>query len=199
MNEAKSETKETVFTIPNIFSVLRILLVPFFLLMMFQRRPAEALIIFLFASFTDFLDGITARVWRQKTRIGSYLDPAADKLLMSSAFISLSLPSLGNPNVIPLWLTFSAIGRDILIVTSAFILYITLKQRTFNPSLIGKTCVVSQMIVLTLVLFYNATASSSPLLNWLYLFTLFLIILSSIFYAISEVRIIFSPGNRRPL
>ena len=120
MNKQK---EERFWTVPNFFSMLRIFLIPLFLYMLLQNKALHAMIVFLFASSTDVLDGMTARIWDQKTKIGGLLDPAADKLLMTTAIIILSIPSVSQPNTIPLWLTVAIIGRDIAIVSAAFLMY----------------------------------------------------------------------------
>lgn len=175
--------KSDLLKLPNIISLLRILLIPVFLVLMVNRKTAEAFYVFLFAGLTDILDGFTARVMHLKTKIGAILDPAADKLLMTASFIILTLPLLNSPNVIPSWLTISVVGRDVLIASAALVLYILKGQKTFLPSLLGKTCTVLQVMVPLLVLFLNYRKISSPLLLWLYYLTLLFTLLSAVHYA----------------
>lgn len=175
--------KSDLLKLPNIISLLRILLIPVFLVLMVNRKTAEAFYVFLFAGLTDILDGFTARVMHLKTKIGVILDPTADKLLMTASFIILTLPLLNSPNVIPSWLTISVVGRDVLIASAALVLYILKGQKTFLPSLLGKTCTVLQVMVPLLVLFLNYRKISSPLLLWLYYLTLLFTFLSAVHYA----------------
>ena len=178
----KEKTEERFWTIPNFFSMLRICLIPLFLYMMLQNHILEALVVFLIASTTDVLDGMTARIWDQKTKIGGLLDPAADKLLMTAAIIILSLPSVSQPNTIPLWLTIAIIGRDIAIVFAAFLMYRLRRHTKFPPSLLGKTSTVLQMGVILCVLLLNVLERAPGFLAWLYIVTFALTIISGIGY-----------------
>ena len=178
----KEKTEERFWTIPNFFSMLRICLIPLFLYMMLQNHILEALVVFLIASTTDVLDGMTARIWDQKTKIGGLLDPAADKLLMTAAIIILSLPSVSQPNTIPLWLTIAIIGRDIAIVFAAFLMYRLRRHTKFPPSLLGKASTVLQMGVILCVLLLNVLERAPVFLAWLYIVTFALTIISGIGY-----------------
>lgn len=182
------EKRNHLVTAPNILSFLRILLIPLFLDMVFRHKSLGALIVFLLAGLTDVLDGFTARVWRQKSKIGAYLDPAGDKLLMTSAFIILSFPSLSRPNPIPLMLTLVVVGRDVLIVLSAFIINQLTRKSFFPPSLLGKASTICQMGVLFLVLLFNYLQTTSPILDWVYGLTLVLTLLSGIHYGLIGYR-----------
>ena len=153
----------------------------------------EASAIFFFAGFTDVLDGVAARLFHQKTKIGALLDPAGDKLLMTSAFIVLTIPSLNSPHIIPLWLTIVVISRDLFIVSSAFTLYKLRGQKTFLPSLWGKSSTVCQFMVLILVLFFNSFQISFPYLRLFYFLTLALTLLSGVHYFYIGFRIISVP------
>ncbi len=185
----KEKEKKNVFNFPNTLSLLRILLVPIFLILIINRKTLEAFVVFLTAGFTDILDGFTARLWNQKTKIGALLDPAADKLLMTASFIVLSLPALNSPNVIPLWLTIIVISRDLSIVSFAFAAYKLRGQKIFPPSTLGKTCTVLQCAVAILVLFFNSVHISTPYLNWLFLLTLVFTLLSSVHYSFIGYKI----------
>ena len=189
----RNEEKNIILNLPNILSLLRILLVPVFVVLMVQRKIVEASAVFFFAGFTDVLDGFAARLLHQKTKIGALLDPAGDKLLMTSAFIVLTIPSLNSPHIIPLWLTIVVISRDLFIVSSAFALYKLRGQKSFPPSLLGKSSTVCQFIVLILVLLFNSFQISSPYLRPLYFLTLALTLLSGIHYSYIGFKIISLP------
>ncbi len=184
------EEKNNFLTAPNFLSSLRILLVPVFLVMIFRQKVFYALMVFLVAGATDLFDGLFARIWHQKTRIGALLDPAADKLLATSAFIVLTLPALNSPNVIPLWLTVVVIGRDLLIVLGAIILYILINQKKFKPSILGKASTSCQLTVVLLVLFFNSIETSPTFLGLVFHFTLIATILSGIHYTYVGVRML---------
>jgi len=189
----RKEEKNSLLNLPNILSLLRILLIPVFLALMIQGKVMEASAVFFFAGFTDILDGFAARLLHQKTKIGALLDPAGDKLLMTSAFIVLTIPSLNSPHIIPLWLTIAVISRDLFIVSSAFALYKLRGQKTFPPSIWGKSSTVCQFMVLILVLFFNSFQISFPYLWLLYFLTLALTLLSGVHYSYIGFRIISVP------
>lgn len=186
MNKQK---EERFWTVPNFFSMLRIFLIPVFLYMLLQNKVFQAMIVFLFASTTDILDGMTARIWDQKTKIGGLLDPAADKLLMTAAIIILSIPSISQPNTIPLWLTVAIIGRDIAIVSAAFMIYKLRDHTKFPPSLIGKTSTVCQMGVILCVLLLNVLDRTPAFLSLLYILTVALTIISGFGYGLRGIRL----------
>lgn len=184
----KKQKEERLWTVPNFFSMLRIFLIPLFLYMLLQNKALHAMIVFLFASSTDVLDGMTARIWDQKTKIGGLLDPAADKLLMTTAVIILSIPSVSQPNTIPLWLTVAIIGRDIAIVSVSFVMYKLRGHTKFPPSLTGKTSTVCQMGVILCVLLLNVLDRTPVFLSWLYILTFSLTFISGFGYGLRGIR-----------
>jgi cardiolipin synthase (CMP-forming) len=178
----KKEPRDRIFTIPNIISLARIFIIPFFLWLLISGKTAAALATFTAAALTDLLDGMAARLLRQKSKLGALLDPAGDKLLMTAALIGLTLPHLDLPNLIPLWLTVIIIGRDVFIVGSALFLYKTQGQTSFPPTFLGKLTTFTQMSVLVLVLVYNAVNKTAQILTWTYILTAGLTILSWLQY-----------------
>ena len=182
------ERKKNIFTAANILTMLRIFLIPVFMALMLQHKTTLAFFVFLLAITTDLLDGIVARVWQQKTKLGTFLDPAADKLLMASTFIVLSLPSVSTPNTIPVWLVIVVISRDLYIVSGA-LTYIRLTKATeANPSMIGKICTVVEMSLLTLVLLYNSLGKAPSYLAQVYLLTMVFALLSAAHYTYIGIR-----------
>jgi cardiolipin synthase len=129
--------------IPNTLTIIRILSVPVFVICLLYDRFWVALLIFVGAGITDGLDGLIARVFRQKTTIGTYLDPIADKLLLTTAFIVLAI--LGS---IPSWLTVIVIARDIIIALGVLILFLTFHKVEIRPVLIGKTTTAFQIVTI---------------------------------------------------
>jgi cardiolipin synthase (CMP-forming) len=175
--------QDSFFTVPNMITLVRIFLIPFFLYFMLQKRLQLAFIIFFLAICTDFMDGAAARILNQKSKWGALLDPAGDKLLMTVAFILLTMPSISSPNHLPVWLTVAVIGRDVFIVSGSAVIYAKIKRSSFPPSLIGKACTILQMTTLVLVLFFNFLSREVPCLYWIYGATFILIILSGIHYS----------------
>ena len=123
--------------LPNILTLIRILLIPLFIIFLISKSFQGALIIFVIAGITDALDGFIARIWHQHTDLGSYLDPIADKLLLASAFITLAI--LG---IVPYWLTVIVMSRDILIATGFWVLTMTDHEPTIKPRYTSKVTTV---------------------------------------------------------
>ncbi|MCK4336523.1 MAG: CDP-diacylglycerol--glycerol-3-phosphate 3-phosphatidyltransferase [Candidatus Aminicenantes bacterium] len=185
----KNEIKDRIFSIPNILSLIRILLVPVFIVLILNKKIFEGLLVFLIASATDALDGFIARSFHQKTRLGQFLDPAADKLLMNASYIILSISSLSYPNVIPIWLTGCVFGRDILIVSVSFYLYRITNKKYVSVTIPGKLTTICQTAVLLLVLFFNWKEITPSILMWFYYLTLILTIFSGINYAVKGFQL----------
>jgi cardiolipin synthase len=140
------------FTIPNLLSVLRMGLVPLFIIAVLDGQSLRALILFLVAGVTDALDGFIARFANQQSLLGTYLDPIADKILLTSAYIALSIPSLNHGAQIPVWITVLVIARDLLIVVMAVILALAAGIRKFPPSVLSKINTAAQVVTVMVVL-----------------------------------------------
>src|ERR1041385_7634031 len=112
----KSRLAISLTTTANQLTILRIVFVPAFIIFLVYREMALALATFVLAGITDVLDGIIARRFGQKTSIGAVLDPLADKLLMASSILILSLPQMEFHNTIPRWLMITILCRDIFIL-----------------------------------------------------------------------------------
>jgi cardiolipin synthase len=149
------EVKSTFGTLPNYLTLLRIVLVPFFVACLLKHRLIEAFIIFLLAGLTDVLDGLVARLWHQRSVAGLWLDPLADKLLLFSGFFLLGFSEYGSPNTIPWRVFWVVLGRDLLIVIGAVVLLFLKRKRSFPPTLVGKTSTVCQVLTIMAVLFFN--------------------------------------------
>jgi cardiolipin synthase len=132
---------------PNLLTLLRICLAPFLVVAVLERRFAVAFVLFLMAASTDAMDGLLARWLRQRTRLGQYLDPVADKLLLSSLFLVLTYMGILEPRIAVL-----VFGRDLGMLLTAVILYATTNLRDFHPSLLGKANSLSQVTAIGVVL-----------------------------------------------
>jgi cardiolipin synthase (CMP-forming) len=146
------------FTIPNLLSLARMGLVPFFMIAVLDGKPRQALILFLVAGLTDACDGAIARLTNQQSRLGAYLDPMADKLLLMSAYASLSIPGLNPGFRIPFWVTVLVIARDVVIVVVSVVLYLALEIQRFPPAKISKVTTAVQVITVLLVLVAGMSA-----------------------------------------
>lgn len=144
------------FTIPNLLTLLRLLLVPFFLVASFRHMWTVAFIIFLSAAITDILDGHLARRLNQRSRLGAILDPIADKTMLVTGYLFYTLeahlPKIG----LPPWLTFVVFIRDFIIMIFAYLLYTRVQVKRFPPSWAGKTSTVLQAGTLATTIAVNA-------------------------------------------
>ena len=163
------DKSERILSIPNLFSLSRVFLVPVFLFAVINGRTQMAFIVFLVSASTDFLDGASARLLDQKTKLGALLDPFGDKLFMTAAIIILTIPSLNSPNVLPIWLTALVIGRDVLIVGGSVALYLMIRADSFPPTLTGKASTVWQFSTLLLALLFNMLGKEAGFLLWCYI------------------------------
>lgn len=139
----------------NQLTILRIAAIPFFVLLLVYGYPGAAIIVFVLAGITDALDGLIARRLRQKTALGSFLDPMADKLLMTAAFVTLTVPSVPVKAHIPVWLTILSISRDLLIALFALLMHLRLDVSQFPPTLLGKCTTAVQLITIGACLLAN--------------------------------------------
>lgn len=136
-----------IFNLPNTLTVARIVIIPVFITAVIYKKHEYALALFVAAALTDLLDGFIARVTNQKTALGQFLDPLADKFLLVSSFILFSIQGW-----IPLWLTITVISRDLIVVVGWFLLYLLTHRVTIQPVFLGKTAIALQLITLALVL-----------------------------------------------
>jgi cardiolipin synthase len=144
-----------VFTIANQLTLLRLLLIPAFVIFTLYGKFGWALITFVVAGLTDLLDGLAARAAGQKSELGAWLDPAADKLLLVTTFVVLTLPNIGLVNRIPLWLTVLIISRDVGIVLTVAIVNLAVGPKTFKPSPLGKAATAIFIVACGLVMLFN--------------------------------------------
>src|SRR5579863_349641 len=138
--------RSRIFTVPNELTFLRLAFLPFFIIAIKYDRYAVALGILVLAGFTDGLDGLLARGLNQKTPLGAYLDPIADKLLLSSSFFALALKGK-----IAWWLAIMVLGRDVLLLVACATILLTVGYRPFPPSVWGKATTFFELGLVFLV------------------------------------------------
>ncbi len=126
--------------LPNWLTTLRILLIPVFVSLLVYRRAGAALLVFCLASLTDMLDGYIARVQGRQTRLGAFLDPLADKLLLTCGFVTLTWLK-----VIPFWITAVVVSRDLVLSIGVLVIHVAGGTVYPSPSWIGKMSTVFQM------------------------------------------------------
>ena len=133
--------------LPNLLTLTRILLIPLFVILIINQSFSWALIIFALAGITDGIDGLIARITRQRTELGAYLDPIADKLLLSAGFVTLAIIEL-----VPSWLAVIVITRDVIILLGILVMILTNYHPQIRPSLISKVTTTLQILTILLVL-----------------------------------------------
>lgn len=183
-------------TLANQLTFLRLVAVPFFILSILGARFGVALAIFIAAGVTDLLDGLIARVFKQRTPLGAYLDPAADKLLLTAAFVLLTrypnlFQAIPMTNRIPIGLTILVISRDVLIVTIAWMLHLAYGETKFRPTLAGKITTGTELVTIGIFLLFNDLQRTHPLVPIAVGATLTMILVSGFHYiwrTVSHVR-----------
>ncbi len=163
-----------IVTVPNLLTVFRMVLIPVFVSLLFYQRFLLALGIFILAGITDGLDGLLARRFNQKSQLGTILDPIADKLMLVTSFVVLSMRSvfpqpLPSHLPVPFWVTVAVISRDVFILVGAAAINIVTGFRGFRPSMLGKINTVVQIIAIAIIIF----AASVPYGTGYYLPTLY--------------------------
>ncbi len=173
--------------VPNILSLTRILLTPLFVICVMRGLFPLALVIFTIAGISDALDGFIARYFNQRTVLGAYLDPIADKILLMSAFISLAILQ-----IIPPWLTVVVISRDIFIVIGYAIFEITdMRHRIeVKPSIVSKFTTVAQLTSVFFALLNPDVYAELRLKIFLYWLTAGLTIMSGLHYIYKGMKIL---------
>src|SRR5207247_2569392 len=131
------------------------LLIPACVILVVYGYLGWALLVFGFAGATDALDGLIARWSGQKTSLGAWLDPMADKLLLVTTFVVLTLPGLNLANRLPIWLTVLIISRDVVIVLTVAIVNLAIGSRTFRPSMFGKAATMIYILTAVATIFFN--------------------------------------------
>jgi cardiolipin synthase (CMP-forming) len=174
--------------LPNILTIIRILLVPVFVIYLQKNMFMPALIIFTIAGVSDGLDGLLARYLNQKTILGAHLDPLADKLLLAAAFVTLSIIQC-----IPDWLTVIVISRDILIMLGVGVCIMLEIKVEIKPSFVSKCTTVSQLLTVFLVLLYLSLPGTAIIpdtyARLLYMTTACLTIISGLHYIYKNMNI----------
>jgi cardiolipin synthase len=151
-------------TIANMITVLRVILVPIFLIYMINGRTLASLVIFGIATVSDAVDGFIARVFDQKSNLGAHLDPLADKILLTTAYIILAVFKM-----IPSWLTVLIISRDVIILLGVLVFYLTHYPVAIHPSILSKatTCIQLATVIIVLSSDYMKIPLSNPSIFWL--------------------------------
>jgi cardiolipin synthase len=147
-----------IITWPNLLTIIRMALVPVFVSLLFYQKFLLALAAFVFAGITDALDGLLARRFHQQSPLGRILDPIADKMMLVTSFVVLSMRSVYPTPIpshlpIPFWVTITVISRDVFILVGAAAINMVTGFRAFQPSFLGKLSTVVQIVAIAVVIF----------------------------------------------
>jgi len=164
-------------TIPNLITALRIILAPVFVIYLINDRLNAALVVFLICMVSDGIDGMVARWFNQKSRLGAYLDPLADKTLLVTAFLLLAVRGY-----LPSWLTVAAIARDVMILLGVLVFHLNRMEIKIRPSALSKINTCVQFITLSVVLLKGFVLLPSAVYDALYYITAGLTIGSGLHY-----------------
>ncbi len=176
----------------NWLTVVRIVLIPVFVTLLVYRRAPTALLVFLLASLTDLLDGYIARRRGSLTRLGAFLDPMADKLLLTASFITLTYLK-----VIPFWMTAVVISRDLMLMLGAALIHIAGGTIYPAPTGLGKASTFFQMatVLAAMLHFYFKVPTAPKLFVWM---TAIFTTASGLQYLYQGTRLLNPPAPRDP-
>jgi len=189
-----------IVTLPNLLTVFRMALIPVFVSLLFYQKFVWALGIFVVAGITDGLDGLLARRFQQQSPLGRILDPIADKMMLVTSFVVLSMPSVFPAPMpkhlpVPFWVTVTVISRDVFIIVGAAAINMVTGFRAFRPSLLGKISTVVQIIAVAAVILGARTrVGTGYYLPTLYMSVFALALLSGMHYVFFVSRLL----NQRP-
>ncbi|MBW1998352.1 MAG: CDP-alcohol phosphatidyltransferase family protein [Deltaproteobacteria bacterium] len=172
-------------TIANLITSIRIILAPIFIIYLINDQFLSALIVFLLCAISDGLDGMTARLFKQQSKLGTFLDPLADKMLLVATFIVLFAR-----NHIPNWLTVVVIARDILILSGVVVLFLNGLEFNVRPSILGKIATCLQFATVISILSKEYLGLPVEFLLMMFYVTGFFTITSGLHYMHSWFKII---------
>ena len=179
-------------TIPNLLTILRILLTPLLVIFLLDEKLNAALAVFIIAGITDGLDGLIARLYMQKSKLGAFLDPLADKLLLATTYVLLAVK-----NLVPNWLTVIVLSRDVLIVLGVFVLFMQDLPFEVRPTIASKLTTCAQIFT-AIVTMASAIASPHPILrSILFYITAGLTIVSWAQYTVKGIRLMQGTGDNQ--
>jgi cardiolipin synthase (CMP-forming) len=184
-----------IITLPHLLTLFRMVLIPVFVSLLFYQRFGWALLSFLLAGVTDGLDGLFARRFNQKSQLGTILDPIADKLLLTTSFIVLSLKQISPAPLprhfpVPFWVTTAVISRDVFIIVGAAAINIVTGFRGFRPSWLGKVNTAVQILAIAAILVAAIFPSVSGYLPTVYTTVFAFALFSGVHYVFFASRLL---------
>ena len=181
----KSVKKENIFNIPNLLTMLRIVLTPVFAFLLLTDKYLAALIIIVIASITDFLDGQIARRFNMQTAFGRLLDPIADKILVFCSVVALMIKFN-----FPLWIGLIIIGRDIVILIGGLLFLKKDKRKAIAPNVFGKISTIFQLTTITIFIVASVYSYYALWIDILLYLTVLMTIVSGISYIIKGYNVL---------
>jgi cardiolipin synthase len=181
-----------VWTVANLLTALRIVLTVPFLYLISKGSYGGALAVFFIASLTDFTDGYVARRFNQRTSVGRIMDPLADKILTTAAYIVMAIPRAGLPSI-PIWLAAAVVIRDVVILLGSLIVFLAMRFKQFEPSILGKINTLVELGLIVWFLAFNGISGLGPLRPLLpacYVIVLCSVLLSGGYYILRGIQII---------
>src|SRR6187399_1279088 len=172
---------EPILGFPNQLTILRMICAPAFVALTLDGQLRAAVAVFILGGVTDLFDGLIARYYKQRTALGAILDPLADKMLLGSAFVALSLADEVRVHI-PKWLMVMVLSRDAIIVVSALAIAFVSHRTGFSPSNLGKVSTAAQMACVALAFAANLTAIPKPILDAVFVSTGVLTVGSGLHY-----------------
>jgi cardiolipin synthase len=179
-------------TVPNLITTIRIILAPVFVIYLINDQFLAALIVFLLCALSDGLDGMVARLMNQRSKLGAYLDPLADKLLLVAAFVTLSVRGY-----LPAWLTVLVFSRDTIILLGVLVLFLNRMEFTIKPTPVSKVTTWLQFITVLAVLLRAYMPSLTRFCPYIFYLTALLTISSGLHYMYNWFRIIGEGSSER--
>ena len=190
-----------IITLPNVLTVFRMALIPVFVSLLFYQKFLLALGVFVVAGITDGLDGLLARRFHQQSPLGRILDPIADKMMLVTSFVVLSMRGVYPVPIpkhlpIPFWVTITVISRDVFILVGAAAINMVTGFRAFQPSLPGKVSTVVQIVSLaTVMLAAQTRIGTGYYLPTVYASVFALALISGIHYIFFVSRLLTKSGQ----
>lgn len=181
-----------VWTVANLLTALRIVLTVPFLYLISKGSYGSALAVFFIASLTDFTDGYVARRFNQRTSVGRIMDPLADKILTTAAYIVMAIPRAGLPSI-PIWLAAAVVIRDVVILLGSLIVFLTMRFKQFEPSILGKINTFVELGLIMCFLAFNGLNRLAFLLHLLppcYVIVFCSVLVSGSYYLARGIAII---------
>jgi len=172
-------------TVPNLITTIRIILAPVFVIYLINDQFLPALIVFLLCAVSDGLDGMVARLMNQRSKLGAYLDPLADKLLLVAAFVTLSVRGY-----LPAWLTVLVFSRDTIILLGVLVLFLNRMEFSIKPTPVSKITTWLQFITVLAVLSQSYMSSFTKFYPYIFYLTALLTITSGLHYMHNWFRMI---------